>query len=66
MASTNVDDYKQAKISTQKLEHDFTVMVKIASSIAKLHHDYEARPLIVYSTLNNYSDVQMEAKVYLC
>ena len=44
--ATNVDDYKHAKTSTQKLEHDFTVMVKIASSIAKLHHDYEARLIV--------------------
>ncbi len=45
LAPTNIDEYKQAKTSAQKLEHDFIVMVKIASSIVKLHHDYEARPL---------------------
>ncbi len=52
----NVEDYKLAKTSIRKLERDFTVMTKISSSVAKLHHDYQASYVIKAHMLssNNY------------
>lgn len=41
LGSNNKEEYKLAKANVRTLEHDFMVLTKICSSVAKLHHDYQ-------------------------
>ena len=41
LAPDNLEHYKQIKTEYRKLEHDFNVLTKIATSVSTLYQEYE-------------------------